>query len=188
MGYCTNCGSSNISVNKTVVPYEYKGSVVELTLPSTICSDCGDEYVSAEQIKESDNLFRRVRAEADGLLLPEEIKELRKSLGYTQQEAAQIFGGGARAFGKYERGEVYVSSSMNSLMLVARDVPGVMDYLLKKAGIKPKVLKTTQEVIAEITSQKPEQKHLDFITRRRVKNWISDSAANDMENNTGLAV
>ncbi|WP_417446947.1 type II toxin-antitoxin system MqsA family antitoxin [Kangiella sp.] len=180
MNHCTNCESSNIQIINEQVPFSYKSKTVELVLHSTVCRDCGDEYVSADQIKEADNLYRQARADIDGILKPEEIREIRKCFGYTQEEASQIFGGGSRAFGKYERGEVNVSTSMNSLMLVARDVPGAMDYLVERAGMKPKVeLKQLKAQMAELLSvHKPRNKHLDFVIRKPIS-WISEVSAND---------
>lgn len=180
MSHCTNCESSNVQIIDENVPFVYKEKNVELVLHSTVCCDCGDEYVSADQIKEADDLYRRARANIDGILKPDEIKEIRKCFGFTQEEASRIFGGGSRAFGKYERGEVNVSASMNSLMLIARDVPGAMDYLLSRSGLKPKVvLKEINAQISELlSSQKPKNKHLDFLTRKPV-NWTSEISAND---------
>ena len=49
-------------------------------------------------------------------LLPEEIKEIRKSLGLSQAEAGKQIGGGPRAFAKYENGSVKPSAALVKML------------------------------------------------------------------------
>jgi HTH-type transcriptional regulator/antitoxin MqsA len=48
----------------------------------------------------------RLKARSEGLLEPEEIKRIRKKLGLTQEVAGKVIGGGARAFQRYEAGDL----------------------------------------------------------------------------------
>ncbi len=52
----------------------------------------------------------------DHLLKTEEIKNIRKKLNLTQQEAGKIFGGGIRSFYKYETGENNPHRSLDILL------------------------------------------------------------------------
>ena len=49
-------------------------------------------------------------------LSPEEIKEIRKSLGLSQAEAGKLLGGGPRAFAKYENGSVKPSAALIKML------------------------------------------------------------------------
>ena len=49
-------------------------------------------------------------------LSPEEIKEIRKSLGLSQAEAGKLLGGGPRAFAKYENGSVKPSVALEKML------------------------------------------------------------------------
>ena len=49
-------------------------------------------------------------------LSPEEIKEIRKSLGLSQAEAGKLLGGGPRAFTKYENGSVKPSAALIKML------------------------------------------------------------------------
>ena len=56
-------------------------------------------------MKVSDRMLNRLKARAEGLLEPEEIRRIRKKLGLTQEQAGELIGGGPRAFQKYETGD-----------------------------------------------------------------------------------
>jgi len=56
-----------------------------------------------------------------GYLLPSEVKSIRTRLKLTQHEAGDIFGGGANAFSRYERGEARQSLALDRLLRLLRD-------------------------------------------------------------------
>lgn len=81
------------------------------------------------QLTDDDNVIRaaarrEARANAKhAVLSPLVIRAIREVCGLSQQEAARVFGGGAKAFEKYESGEVAPSSSMTRLLLLAARRP-----------------------------------------------------------------
>jgi putative zinc finger/helix-turn-helix YgiT family protein len=83
------------------------------------------------QLTDEDNTIRaaarrEARANAKQVTLtPLVIKAIREACGLSQQEAARVFGGGPKAFEKYEAGEVAPSSSMTRLLLLAARRPSL---------------------------------------------------------------
>ena len=81
------------------------------------------------QLTDEDNVIRaaarrEARAKAkDAILTPLVIRAIREACGLSQQAAARVFGGGPKAFEKYETGEVIPSSSMTRLLLLAAKRP-----------------------------------------------------------------
>lgn len=81
------------------------------------------------QLVDEDNVVRaaarrEAKAEAKHApLTPLMIRAIREACGLTQREAALVFGGGAKAFEKYEAGEVVPSSAMIRLLLLAARRP-----------------------------------------------------------------
>ena len=81
------------------------------------------------QLTDEDNVIRsaarrEARAKAkDAILTPLVIRAIREACGLSQQAAARVFGGGPKAFEKYETGEVTPSSSMTRLLLLAAKRP-----------------------------------------------------------------
>lgn len=85
---------------------------------------------SKEDQKQLRRNMNRAKAEAENLLLPEQIKEIREGLGLTQEQAARKIGGGLRSFQRYESGDVLPSRSMSNLLLVLKDDPSKLDRIL----------------------------------------------------------
>ena len=81
------------------------------------------------QLIDEDNIIRtaaqrEARAKArHAILTPLVIKAIREACGLSQKQAALVFGGGPKAFEKYETGEVAPSSSMNRLLFFAMKHP-----------------------------------------------------------------
>jgi len=63
------------------------------------------------------------------LVKPNTVKRIRTSLGLTQEEAGKLFGGGPRAFQKYENGDVAPSAAMARLLYCADRFPAMLGVL-----------------------------------------------------------
>ena len=83
------------------------------------------------QLTDEDNVIRtaarrEARAKAKhAVLTPLVIKAIREACGLSQQAAARMFGGGPKAFEKYEAGEVAPSAAMTRLLLLAARRPSL---------------------------------------------------------------
>ena len=62
-------------------------------------------------------------------MTPEEIRDIRVSLGLTQVEAGELLGGGPRAFTKYEAGTVKPSASVVRLLRLLEADPSMISVL-----------------------------------------------------------
>ena len=96
----------------------YRGHSIELDMPGWYCPDCGEGIHSGTDMKASDRALNRMKAQAEGLLFPEEIRRIRKKLNLTQEAAGRTIGGGPRAFQKYEAGELLPSRAISSALLL----------------------------------------------------------------------
>lgn len=114
---CFACGSdkTELAVDSRS-PLTYRGVQLYYTTAFYRCQQCGEEFLTYEQARQSDQNAAAARREFDRLLSPDEIKAIRTRLSLTQEDAARIFGGGKNAFSKYERGEVMQSIAMDRLL------------------------------------------------------------------------
>jgi HTH-type transcriptional regulator/antitoxin MqsA len=105
---------------------EYKGFSTTVDMPGWY-SDTSDESLhTGVDMRVSDRALNRLKAMAEGLPLPEEIKRIRTKLGLTQEAAGELIGGGPRAFQKYEAGDLLPSRAVGSaLALLDRDPAGL---------------------------------------------------------------
>ncbi|MFA1644784.1 MAG: type II toxin-antitoxin system MqsA family antitoxin [Enterobacteriaceae bacterium] len=105
---CPVCGGAELAHEVRDIPYEYKGEkTVFHAVKGQFCDACGEIVFGAG---EGDEYFagvlefnRKVNArEVD----PKFIARVRKRLNLDQRQAAELFGGGANAFSRYETGRV----------------------------------------------------------------------------------
>ncbi len=105
---------------------EYKAAHVTFDMPGWYCDASGESIHTGEDMKVSDRALNRLKAETEGLLLPEEIKRIRTKLQLTQEQAGELIGGGPRAFQKYEAGDLLPSRAIGSaLALLDHDPSGL---------------------------------------------------------------
>ncbi len=106
----------------------YKGKSATFEMPGWYC-DCGEGVVTAKDMDVSDRQLNLLKAQAENLVLPQDVRRIRKALGLNQQEAGQMLGGGPSAFNKYEKGEVLPSKAISNLLRVLEAVPSALNYL-----------------------------------------------------------
>ena len=122
------CPKTGVPMRRGVRPMtiEYKRARATFDMPGWYCDASGESIHTGKDMKASDRALNRLKASAEGLLLPEEIKRIRKKLRLTQEAAGELIGGGPRAFQKYEAGDLLPSRAISSaLTLLDRDPAGL---------------------------------------------------------------
>jgi len=100
------------------------------------CDVCSADPVMADQIRRNHLKVADAKRRMDGLLSGEEIKATREFLRLSQSEAAALFGGGANAFSKYERGDVLQSKPMDRLLRLSARFPFLLNALRQECGLE----------------------------------------------------
>lgn len=132
----------------TVVTESIRFNGTQLQVPGievSTCPACGEEVVLPEQARANERRFADAKRQALGLMTAAEITAWRDRHDLTQQVAAAIVGGGVNAFSKYERGEVIQSQAVDTLMRSVDYVPGMLAFMLARAGLKPTAVAYTIE-------------------------------------------
>lgn len=133
---CPDCEAGQLHSETYSDEIEHRGHTLRLDdLVCLVCDHCGSEIFRPEQIRQNDRIMAEAKRRADGLLLADEIRNIRKSFDLTQHQAAEIFGGGANAFSKYERGEVIQSVAMDRLLRLVARYPVLLVELALEAGV-----------------------------------------------------
>ncbi|MDQ1263000.1 MAG: HTH-type transcriptional regulator / antitoxin MqsA, partial [Campylobacterota bacterium] len=114
----TNCPICNGKIEHTskIITYEYKNHSVQINQLGEYCSECGESFLSPKDLKSSKKEIADFKREVDHLLKSDDLKRIRKKTNLTQEEAAVLFGGGIRAFHKYETGENIQSKPLDILL------------------------------------------------------------------------
>lgn len=91
----------------------------------------------AKDMRVSDRALNLLKAKERDLLLPGQIKEIRKRLGLTQREAGSRIGGGPNAFQKYEAGDILISKAVDTaLRLLANDPARLSELQEPEASVR----------------------------------------------------
>jgi HTH-type transcriptional regulator/antitoxin MqsA len=112
------------------ITLSYKGRSIEIEMPGWYAEGVADGIHSGDDMKVSDRALHRLKAQAEGLLLPEDVRRIRRKLGLSQREAGLVIGGGPNAFQKYEAGDIMVSHAISSALRVLDAHPDALAILV----------------------------------------------------------
>ena len=115
----------------------YKGESLTVDMPGWYSDQAQESIHTAEDMKVSDRALHYLKARAEGLLEPAEIRRIRKRLGLTQAVAGELIGGGPRAFQKYETGDLLPSRAISSALRLLDHDPAAIKVLSEAEGRLP---------------------------------------------------
>jgi HTH-type transcriptional regulator / antitoxin MqsA len=135
---CPVCEEGQLHESRYEGDFKHGGKTIHVTdLECYRCDTCGADPVLEDQIRNNHRRIADAKRRLDGLMTGDEIKAIRESLGLSQSEAAEIFGGGANAFSKYERGDVLQSKAMDKLLRIAARYPFLNGLLHEECELEP---------------------------------------------------
>jgi HTH-type transcriptional regulator/antitoxin MqsA len=126
---CPVCGAAELVRDARDLPYTYKGESTRIAaVTGDFCPACEESILDAAQ---SDRVMREMRAFAKqvnaAIVDPGFITRVRKQLALDQREAAEIFGGGANAFSRYENGKTKPPLALVKLLKVLERHPDLLN-------------------------------------------------------------
>lgn len=98
------------------VTITYKGLSMTVDMPGYYTKDSDEGVHIGSDMDASDAALRLLKAQADGIPAPLEIRRIRKKLKLTQREAGEVLRVGENAFEKYERGKIQPSGPTVQLL------------------------------------------------------------------------
>lgn len=107
----------------------YQGRDKTFPMPGWYPKDNDEGTFTDEDLKVYDRAINELKAEAENLLLPADIRSIRKKLKLTQVQAGTILGGGKKAFQKYESGEILPSRAISNLLKLLSLHPSLLKSL-----------------------------------------------------------
>ena len=114
MKNCPICSGEIKQISKPTI-YTYKNHSIELNQSGKYCTQCDEAFLSPNDLKSTKLEIANFKRKTDNFLTTDELKRIRKKSHLTQQDASTLFGGGIRAFHKYESAEVTQSKPLDIL-------------------------------------------------------------------------
>lgn len=125
---CPQCGRGTLSRYAKPETFTYRGQITTLEQPGEWCDHCGEGILTGQDMQATEvalaEFRQQVRAEQ-----ARHYKAIRKRLGLTQRDLAEICGGGVNAFSRYERGEVEMPLAVRRLLDLIDKHPELLDEL-----------------------------------------------------------
>ncbi|EIJ43650.1 putative zinc finger/helix-turn-helix protein, YgiT family [Beggiatoa alba B18LD] len=131
MKKCPFCADGFLERKTILETYEYKGQTLTVKQAGDYCNACDEGILSGKDLQETQKQIHDFHAKIDGLLTSDEIRTIRKKLKLTQKQAALIFGGGANAFSRYERGEAMPLRATVNLLKILDKHPEQLQEILE---------------------------------------------------------
>ncbi|MDZ7700060.1 MAG: type II toxin-antitoxin system MqsA family antitoxin [Deltaproteobacteria bacterium] len=131
---CPICGAGVLTKRVGTENFEYKGQT--LTVPDYVtyaCNECGEAIVDPATLRSSGKKLKDFKRMVDGLLTGKQIKAIRLKLGLTQEQMADIIGGGLKSVARYESGQVCQSKGMDNLLRILDAFPETLKVIQQKA-------------------------------------------------------
>ena len=125
---CPSCGAAKLVHDTRDLAYTYKGeSTVLPQVTGDFCPACGESIPDAAESRRVSALMREFSKQVNASIVdPEFIIGVRKKLQLDQREAAEIFGGGANAFSRYENGKTKPPLALVKLLRVLDRHPDLL--------------------------------------------------------------
>lgn len=117
---CPLCGEGHLTPGTEEMVTQYAGKQGTVTLRFAECYACGSEITGDADSRANKRAVLAFRKSVDGLMTGTEIRAVREKYGITQDQAARLFGGGPKAFSKYESDDVAHSEAMNNMLRLVR--------------------------------------------------------------------
>jgi HTH-type transcriptional regulator/antitoxin MqsA len=141
---CPICGQGVLRKKIDKEIFEYKGNFKTISNYVTyVCPECGESIVDSDTLKQSGRILKDFQRKVDCLLTGEEIKAIRGKLDLTQEQLAQIIGGGLKSVARYESGKICQSRGMDNLLRILDAYPDTLKIIRKneqKSKILPKIV------------------------------------------------
>jgi HTH-type transcriptional regulator/antitoxin MqsA len=109
---------------------------VSVTTEHFRCSQCGEVFYTPEQMDAAQRAASDEVRRQDGLLSPDEIREIRSKYGLTQSAFERLLGVGPKTVVRWERGTVFQNRSTDTLLRILRSVPEAVRFLADAKGVE----------------------------------------------------
>lgn len=145
---CIFCDSANLILSRRHVDGARNGVPFSFVSEFIKCVDCGEEYLTHEQsMAHSRARAAAVRA-AGALMSPEQVRNARSALGFTQAQFELALGVGPKTVVRWERGTVAPSQAANGLLWIALHHPSAFRDYARERGVV--AAEEAESVIARI--------------------------------------
>ncbi len=117
--FCPACNEkTSTKIEKRQESFNIKGQNITMESEIRVCAKCGEEILDEKLDNENLKRFYNEYRKNNGLLMPEEIKEIRQRYDISQSAFAKILGLGEKTITRYENGSLQDMAQNNLILLM----------------------------------------------------------------------
>lgn len=133
---CPGCGSTCVKKSESS-PYKtwHGRGLISIKQYEYKCSNCKSTWSDEALIIENIAAIRHWAKLNKKLVLASDVKKLRIMLGISQEKAGELFGGGKRAFYKWEHNKNGITEAAEALFYVVLKHPELAEEIAEAKGI-----------------------------------------------------
>ena len=128
------CGG-RVARSRTVLAVKLRQRTIDLAGDFERCSDCGEFFFGPGEVDDVQRRTAAIVRREEGLMQPEEIRALRTSLGFTQDQFETLLGVGPKTVVRWEKGTVYQNKATDTLLRLVQNVPEALRHLMVERGL-----------------------------------------------------
>lgn len=130
---CPVCETGNLEKKVKDLEFEYnERKSIAKNITCFECSDCGESLTNRKESRTIEKFLTDERRIADGLLVSDEIKEIREGFNFTQVQFAKALRVGEKNFARYESGQTIQGVAMDNLLRVFRMYPSAIKLFISE--------------------------------------------------------
>ena len=149
---CPACEVGTLSLVERDLEFEYKDEKLLLTRKVWECSACQESFLQAKDKPEVEKILTDRRRRVDGLLISEEITDVREQLHLTTAEFAKILRISEKDIAYYESGRYTQSYELDDVFRILRAYPEAINVLKQDSkDARKKATKRRSKPLAAIS-------------------------------------
>jgi putative zinc finger/helix-turn-helix YgiT family protein len=149
-GVCPNCEKvSELEHIITTEELNVRGDIIKVEVEYYKCTECGEEFEDPGSKNDPLEKAYREYRRRHGMIQPEEIREMRKLYGLTQQELSKLIGWGGASLSRYENGALQDDAHDRVLQLV-KSPENMYRIVIKNGRILPE--KKRKQLLNELSA------------------------------------
>lgn len=138
-GVCSNCEKiSELEHIITTEELNVRGDIIKVEVEYYKCMECGEEFEDPGSKDDPLEKAYREYRRRHGMIQPEEIREMRKLYGLTQQELSKLIGWGGATLSRYENGALQDDAHDRILQLI-KSPENMLRLIIKNGSFLPEI-------------------------------------------------
>lgn len=173
IGFCPECEkTTELSVANTIEEFNIRGEKILVNVTLLKCEEHGHLFDDPESDDDPlDRAYREFRIK-EGLLQPEEIKQMRLSYSLTQRELSSLLGWGGATLSRYENGALQ-SESHDKLLRLAMEPDNLIELI--KVGMEKLSRETSKRLMTQLRDRlRQEQPPFNTIMEKLIAQYEPD--------------